>query len=649
MGLEHETLYTAVLAVVKKLTLVSTWRVVIESNVRIVLERRTCREKQKKKSEDNGQGLCFFNGILLQNGKQVANFNTSETVDENKGDIWPFIKEEPDEHGGVTDSHDSGGEWGSSPVGHSDIEANAYPPSPQVPSFAITNPSYENTAFSLAFAPKKRGRGRPKKQMGSTPDDKDEDYVPSIKLKKTDQDSDDDSEDEDDETSSEMVSKCPNTRTKDDSSTNDTATNANASKPDITTIDTSSGERRIGKRLGNLLQFPRGSYNKQCEDGMKKGSKKNFKYDKKPCPICKTSVYRNQYLDAHMKKCHSNFLSPKEKVELESKELAERTCQICKKIFKLKGSLAVHMKEIHIRDTVEERTCNYCGKLLSSRRRREEHIAALHETDRVGGPYPCDLCSKLFGTKEQLHRHRKKTCSKIQIKASCPVCNKFYRDSQNLRFHLLTEHSDQYEPENEEEEKLLRNEKVTCHICGKDMRRLSLKQHILFVHQQEKRVPKCGICHLCFPSDSLKRKHLKLIHGISPKLKKCEVCGKGFINGESLKKHIKGVHQGFRHQCPHCISSFFARKDLKDHINSVHLGNKHLCNICPKEFNRRSELNRHKKKVHNVDPSTNNTLPDSPKKLVIDTQFITRTIDRKQINAFFPNLEKPNDFFHFLV
>jgi hypothetical protein len=134
----------------------------------------------------------------------------------------------------------------------------------------------------------------------------------------------------------------------------------------------------------------------------RKVTTKGRKFDKPPCPICKKAKYGNKYLRNHILIRHPNFLTEAEKKEDEERQIAERTCTICSKVFVTKGGLAVHTKEIHMKDSIDDRTCTYCFKILSSHRRREEHVASFHQDDRLGGPFPCQFCQKLCGTKEQL-------------------------------------------------------------------------------------------------------------------------------------------------------------------------------------------------------------------------------------------------------
>ena len=122
------------------------------------------------------------------------------------------------------------------------------------------------------------------------------------------------------------------------------------------TLPTYRKSRKLGKY--QKLALPRGSYSKS------KGERDSPRqFVKKPCPVCKKTTYGNKYLRIHIKRCHLDFMSEKEKEEAAAREVAERTCNICSKTLSTKGALGTHMKEIHLRDSLEDRTCNICGKV----------------------------------------------------------------------------------------------------------------------------------------------------------------------------------------------------------------------------------------------------------------------------------------------
>jgi len=200
-----------------------------------------------------------------------------------------------------------------------------------------------------------------------------------------------------------------------------------------------------------------------------------------------------------------------------------------------------------------------------------------------------------------MRHHRRFTCPRNQTPTDCPICGRKYRHEDGIRYHLLAEHADAgYKPETENDRKLL-NQKATCYVCGKEMKRASLKIHINHVHQGIERSLKCRKCAEIFSSSALHRKHMREVHRESAIAKTCHKCGKNFSSHSGLRNHERGVHQGIRYQCEICPSSFFSKKDAKEHLSSVHMGNKIQCPHCPRDFNRRSELNRHKRNVHNID------------------------------------------------
>ena len=127
----------------------------------------------------------------------------------------------------------------------------------------------------------------------------------------------------------------------------------------------SSSPKKVKKR--KLLNLPRGSYFKNANGESPPKQKKTItrvsEADKRPCPICKKANYGNSTLRTHIKNRHPGVLSAAEEAEEARKEIAERTCNICNKTMTTKGGYKLHMREIHLRDSLEDRTCPVCGKV----------------------------------------------------------------------------------------------------------------------------------------------------------------------------------------------------------------------------------------------------------------------------------------------
>ena len=124
-----------------------------------------------------------------------------------------------------------------------------------------------------------------------------------------------------------------------------------------------------------------------------------------------------------------------------------------------------------------------------------------------------------------------------------------------------------------EEEKINKNEKVTCDKCGKDIVRAYIEKHVLWVHD-----------------------------GVRPF--QCKLCDKAFIKKCVLKRHVQSFHEKQKnHICDLCGKAFSMFQHLKIHRESQHEGKtpKVTCKLCNKSFTRAGYLRKHMKIIHEGD------------------------------------------------
>ena len=92
---------------------------------------------------------------------------------------------------------------------------------------------------------------------------------------------------------------------------------------------------------------------------------------------------------------------------------------------------------------------------------------------------------------------------------------------------------------------------VDCELCGKELHRYKLKQHINIVHIGKKNY-KCTLCPRSFGMRGDLNSHKKSVHEGERKYK-CSECEKSFSRGGVLKLHIKAIHRVEReHKCELC-------------------------------------------------------------------------------------------------
>jgi len=143
-----------------------------------------------------------------------------------------------------------------------------------------------------------------------------------------------------------------------------------------------------------------------------------------------------------------------------------------------------------------------------------------------------------------------------------------------------------------------------CSHCEKVLKAASDMKIHLTVHSSEKPF-KCEFCFISFKSQKILAKHIKKQHSENGHVErfKCEICGKDYSERSSLKahqlKHMPGGQETKRpHQCSACGISYACKSSLIKHVEEQHEGKdpvKHICPICGKEFRKTKNFKAHHK------------------------------------------------------
>ncbi|XP_030383783.1 zinc finger protein 845 [Scaptodrosophila lebanonensis] len=208
--------------------------------------------------------------------------------------------------------------------------------------------------------------------------------------------------------------------------------------------------------------------------------------------------------------------SPAETAESKSTKL-NLTCQFCKKDFRTKMSLAVH-------------------------------VARSHNNNNV----TCDQCSSSYKDAEALQKHVEYWHQSIE----CPVCYKVVKNRRNYDTHFNVVHS--------------KNKRYNCGKCEKGFYHKSERDAHEKLHTQSFR---CDLCNFTTRNKASLDVHVQGQH-----LKKfsfqCEICNKCFGRRQGLNAHIQRVH-GIGHVCRDyfekgCTKSFSSMQQLNIHVRKVH-------------------------------------------------------------------------------
>ena len=235
----------------------------------------------------------------------------------------------------------------------------------------------------------------------------------------------------------------------------------------------------------------------------------------------------------------------------------------------------------------QEFKCQVCSMSFNTERHLKIHTRFFHE--KTENKEYCDFCDIQFKTMQKAMTHFEEIhlgskINRLQKREDCKICGKNIR-KVSMKIHIKLNH--EY---NED----LHSHK--CELCGKMFKnKASYTQHKQIIHEGKRY--KCDICdYTSKQSDSLKR-HIRTVHeGI---LYQCEQCGQVLTTAEALQDHVKAIHENIREfQCDVCGSNFVNKKVLRDHKSNVHGDKKHVCDQCGKGFPTPNRLRIHDDSVH---------------------------------------------------
>ncbi|XP_031833594.1 uncharacterized protein LOC116427416 [Nomia melanderi] len=207
--------------------------------------------------------------------------------------------------------------------------------------------------------------------------------------------------------------------------------------------------------------------------------------------------------------------------------LKSYSCHLCSKIFKMRGSLMVHMRVAHMGYNLgslakggqvelifneNKYNCPTCGKTF----KKEQHVIQ-HLKTHEAKQWECDVCSKMFTTKYFLKKHKRLHSGEMPYK--CNICNKTFTFQQSYHKHRLYHKDDKPH---------------TCTTCGRSFKELSTLHNHERIHTGEKPFA-CETCGKCFRQRVSYLVHRRIHTGVMPY--KCTICGKSFRYKVSQRTH----------------------------------------------------------------------------------------------------------------
>ncbi|KFB44561.1 AGAP005481-PA-like protein [Anopheles sinensis] len=227
--------------------------------------------------------------------------------------------------------------------------------------------------------------------------------------------------------------------------------------------------------------------------------------------------------------------------------------------------------------------CEICKKSYKTRRYLSLHMAKSHgsEEDR---PFKCDKCGIGYPKQYLLRAHET-----MHVQAECKICNKVLSSHHSLKVHLTQMHSD--------------DSNHICATCGKIFRtKVAMERHIkehLGLELSEKL--QCPCCGKWFNGKYNLKKHVRFLHKEEGQVFRCDICQHESPNSRALSYHKQRVHVEEKHECEYCGKRFKRKLYLREHIAS-HTGNPlYTCEICGVKFNSHANHFTHRKNKHPVE------------------------------------------------
>ncbi|XP_063545308.1 zinc finger protein 626-like [Cydia strobilella] len=212
------------------------------------------------------------------------------------------------------------------------------------------------------------------------------------------------------------------------------------------------------------------------------------------CEQCGKQFVSNMSLRDHVKKFH---------------KASNRTysCTVCSKVYRTSSTCIAHMKSAHgprppppppAADSGAY--CEPCNTHFRTKQTLKHHLKTSRKhTNEDDKTFVCSECDARFFTERKLQEHVEwKHGTSDQNK--CDECNKVFRSSTGLRYHIKHVH---------QKDTLLRNK--ICDHCGRGFTSTTILRNHIRTHTGERPFA-CAHCPATFAHPAARYTHIKLVH-----------------------------------------------------------------------------------------------------------------------------------------
>jgi len=217
-------------------------------------------------------------------------------------------------------------------------------------------------------------------------------------------------------------------------------------------------------------------------------------------------------------------------------------CRQCDMIFEDNVRLLQHVKTSHSKDV----SCVYSEFKNDSN--SNAHLSLQMRENDAHKKYPCEQCTKICCTSQDLETHKSVHFNKTKNDLVCSFCG----HANCKRFCKKSLH-----------------ELVACPTCGKQILQKNLSSHLHYHKQSALRPFICQECSQTFTHASSLKRHALIHSGKQPYV--CEQCNKGFFQKVAYQTHCKS-HTSERLHCKGCNQRF-----LTQYLLNFHLKSKSMC------------------------------------------------------------------------